>query len=297
MDKRKNAKPDPHPRKASLTQVILWMVLLAALTVFAIPYLFMISNSLMRFTYSLPYPPRLLPDVVSLDAYVYILTKKNILLPFLNSVFIACSATVAGMLVSSLSAYAFARIPFIGRRPLFRLYLFTLMIPGVLNIVPQFLLLKGLTLPGFPEGLTGTRLGLILLYVGTGVCGNTFFLRGFFASLPNELEESVVLDGGGHGTIFFHVMLPLSKPALGTLAIFSLQGYWEEFFSAKVVLGGNERMLTMPIILQRLHGEHATRWEWVFAASILMQVPILLLFVVFQKKYVVGGLSDGAVKG
>ena len=105
------------------------------------------------------------------------------------------------------------------------------------------------------------------------------------------------MDGGGHGAIFFRVMLPLSTPAIGTMTIFTFQGFWEEYFTAKVLVGANEEMITLPLLLQRLNGQYATRWEWVFAASLLALIPVVLLFVLFQKKMVVGGLTQGAVKG
>lgn len=282
----------------NLPQVALWTVLLAGLAIFSIPYVFMISNSFETFSYVLPNPPRILPENPNLQAYAYILGQKNILDAFFNSVSITLVTTFFSLAVASLSAYGFARIRFIGREVLFKIYLLTLMIPGFLGIIPQFLILQGIKIPGlFPDGMIGTRAGLILLYVGTGVCGSTFFLKGFFESIPKEIEESVVIDGGTHRTVFARIMLPLSKPALGTLAIFGMQGTWEEFFTAKIILGGSkQQMMTLPVIVQRLQGQHATRWEWVFAASILMQLPIILIFIIFQKKFVIGGLSEGSVK-
>ena len=279
------------------SQIILWAVLLIGLAIFSIPYIFMISNSFETFSYVLPYPPRILPKEFNLDAYRHILKQKQILGAVFNSSTITITTVGFSLAIASLSAYGFARIKFIGREILFKIYLFTLMMPGFLGIIPQFLVLQGIKIPGiFPEGLIGTRTGLVLLYVGTGVCGSTFFLRGFFESIPGEIEESVLMDGGTHRTIFSKIMLPLSKPALGTMAIFGLQGTWEEFFTAKIVLGLKQEMMTLPVIIQRLQGQHATRWEWVFAASILMQLPIIILFIVFQKKFVIGGLSEGSVK-
>lgn len=181
-----------------------------------------------------------------------------------------------------------------GREMLFRIYLFTLMLPGFLGIIPQFLVLQGIGTT--PNGLIGSKAGLILLYVGSGICGNTFFLRGHMAALPQELEDAVKIDGGGHLTTFFRVMLPLALPSIGTLAIFCLQGTWEEYFSAKVVLGGVQDQITLPVMIQSLKGAHATRWEWIFAASILAQIPMILLFMIFQKKFVVSGLAEGSVK-
>ena len=116
------------------------------------------------------------------------------------------------------------------------------------------------------------------------------------AALPKELEDAVKIDGGGHMTTFFRVMLPLALPSIGTLAIFCLQGTWEEFFSAKVILGGVQSQITLPVMIQSLKGAHATRWEWIFAASILAQISMIALFAVFQKRFVVSGLAEGSVK-
>jgi multiple sugar transport system permease protein len=213
-----------------------------------------------------------------------------------NSVINTAVTVVLSVFISTLSAYGFARIDFPGRETLFKIYLFTLMVPSFLNIIPQFIILKGIQIPGTDMNLIGTRVGLILVYVATNVCGHTFFLRNFFRSLPDALSESVIVDGGGHGAIFFKVMLPLSKPAIGTMSIFALQGFWEEYFTAKVLVGANESMMTLPLLLQRLHGQYATRWEWVFAASLLALIPIVILFILFQKKLVIGGLTQGSVK-
>lgn len=284
-------------RTEKATQIFVWIVLLAGMAVFCLPYLFMISNSFETFSYVLPSPPRLFPQNPKLDAYKYVLERKEIVQSMINSTVITVMTVIFGIALSSLSAFAFARIKFIGRELVFKVYLFTLMIPGFLGIIPQFIILNQIKIPGlFENGMTGTRAGLVLLYIGAGICGNTFFLRGFFSSIPNEIEESVIIDGGSYWSVYWHIMMPLSKPALGTIAIMVLQGTWEEFFTARVILGGKVANMTLPMMLQRLQGQHATRWEWTFAASILMQLPILILFVVFQKKFVVSGLSEGSIK-
>lgn len=276
-------------------QIVLWTVLIGSLIIFSLPFLFMITNSFEEFSYVLPYPPKLFPTELDFAAYEHILGMDIFPAAIKNSVINTCITVVIAVFVSTLSAYAFAQIRFPGRDKIFAVYLFTLMVPGFLNIIPQFLVLK--SMPGNENGLVGTRAGLILVYVATNVCGNTFFLRNFFRGLPKSLSESVLIDGGGHGTIFFKVMLPLSAPSIGTMTIFSFQGFWEEYFTAKVLVGANEEMITLPLLLQRLNGQYATRWEWVFAASIMSLIPIVILFIVFQKKMVVGGLTQGSVKG
>ena len=276
-----------------LGKFLFWVVLCLSVVIFILPFWFMICNSFEEFSYVLPNPPHLFPSRISFAAYEHVLSQSNLPQAALNSVVITLLTAFFTVLVASLSAYGFARIDFFGREVLFRLYLFTLMLPGFLGIIPQFLVLQGIG--ASQNGLIGTKAGLILLYVGGGICGNTFFLRGHMAALPKELEDAVKIDGG-HMTTFFRVMLPLALPSIGTLAIFCLQGTWEEFFSAKVILGGVQSQITLPVMIQSLKGAHATRWEWIFAASILAQIPMIVLFAVFQKRFVVSGLAEGSVK-
>jgi len=284
--------------KAYISQAVIWIVLIALLLICSVPFLFMITNSFGEFTYVLPSPPKLFPDKIQFAAYQYIISLPIFNIAVINSVVNTLIASVFVIFVSTLSAYGFAKIDFIGRENIFKLYIFTLMMPGFLNIIPQFITLKNMPLEifGLENGLISTRAGLILIYVATSICGNTFFLRNFFRALPKELSESVFMDGGGHRTIFFKIILPLSKPSIGTLMIFSIQGLWEEYFTAKVLVGSNETMITLPLLLQRLNGQYSTRWEWVFAASLMALIPVIIIFLVFQKNMVVGGVASDSVK-
>ncbi|OGO80610.1 MAG: ABC transporter permease [Clostridiales bacterium GWC2_40_7] len=276
-------------KRNSTGQTFLWIILLFGTAVFIFPFIFMISNSFEDFTYVLPNPPRLLPKEFVLSNYMKVLKGQHIATYFANSVIITLATTALGLIISTLSAYGFAKIKFMGRETLFKIYLFTLMVPGVLSIIPQFGIINSM-------GLIGHRAGLILLYTGTGICGNTFFLRSFFQALPDEIGESVVVDGGSHFTIYSKIIVPLSKAGIATLSILTIQGTWDDFFTAKVILGSNNSVLTLPVMVQRLHGQFATKWGLVFAAAILMLVPILVLYIAFQKYFVVGGLTEGGIK-
>jgi multiple sugar transport system permease protein len=266
-----------------------WIAIAIGAAIACVPFIVMISNSFEKFTYSLPFPPRLFPRELDFSNYAYVLRSEALLVKMRNSLVVTLSTMAAGMFISCLSAYAFARIRFPAREQLFTVFLFTLMLPGVLNLIPQFMILQRL-------GLSGTLGGLVLLYVGVGVAGNTFFLRDVFMKVPKELDESILMDGGGDWIIFSRLMLPLSKPGIATLAVFLFQGTWDEFLTAKVVLGSKESLLTLPVMVQRLFEKDATKWGYVFAASMLMLIPTIVLYCVAQRKWVVGGLSEGAIK-
>lgn len=275
---------------ARIGRILTYVLLLAGAFVFLFPFWFMISNSFEKFSFSLPIPPHVFPQDFVWDNYTAFLQNPQLYSGLLNSFAITVVTTLGVILISSLSAYGFARLRFPGKEALYQVYLATLMMPMVLALVPQFITLNLL-------GINATRQGLVLLYVGTSVCGATFFLRGFFEAIPRELDESVVIDGGGHFTIFRHIVLPLSGPSIGTFALLSAQGTWDDFFTAKVILGAKTELQTMPIVIQRLHGQFATQWGLIFAASLLMLLPIFLLYLLVQKKFVVGGITAGAVKG
>lgn len=198
-------------------------------------------------------------------------------------------ATVVIMLVSSAGAYAFARMKFPGRDVLFYLYLFSMMVPTVTNLIPQFLLMKDMK-------LVDSYLGLLLIYIGIGVPQNTFFLRNFFLGLPKELEEAVIIDGGNRWQIYWKMVLPLSKPALGTFAILAYSNVWDEFLIALTMIKTPEKR-TLPIALRLFQGQNLNNWGLIFAASLIAVVPILLIYIVMQKKLIHGGAMDGMLKG
>lgn len=272
-----------------ISKIVISIFLIAGIFIAMYPFLVMIGNSFEVFTFSLPNPPRIIPKEFTFENYKEVIFDYEIYKYFFNSFTITILTTVFVIFISALSAYAFAKIPFVGRNALFQIYLFTLMIPGVLNIIPQFLTINTM-------GMIGTRAGLILLYVGTGICGNTFFLKGFFQQVQNELLESVVIDGGSHFTIFSRIILPLAKPAIATLAVLTFLGTWDDFFTAKVILASNQKVLTLPIIIHRINGQHATKFGLIFAASVITLIPVIILYIVAQKYFIVGGLSEGAVK-
>jgi len=270
-------------------RTILIHLLLAFGVAFVIgPFVYMVLTALTTDNFSLPSPHKLMTDTKTLANFAAAWGKNHFQLYFLNSLLVTALTMAFSLALSSCMAYAFARFPFPGKELLFRLFIFTLFVPAIINIIPQFTILKALH-------LVDTYQGLVLIYVGSGLVGSTFFLRGFFERIPRELEESIVIDGGGRFTIFRKIYLPMSLPALGTLAIFSFQGTWDEFVVALTVMK-SEAHRTLPIALQLFRGQYATYYGLFFSASIIALIPTILVFLVFQKQFVQANLSDGSLK-
>ncbi|XID91893.1 carbohydrate ABC transporter permease [Paenibacillaceae bacterium WGS1546] len=268
---------------------IVHIVLIAGIALVIGPFLYMILTSLTTDNFSLPSPYKLMHSEKTLSNYVEAWNKNNFSRYFVNSIFVSVTTMVLALFMASMTAYGFARFPFPGKELLFRLFLFSMFVPTLLNLIPQFTIIKSL-------GLVDTYAGLILLYVSTGIVGSAFFLRGFFERIPTELEESIVIDGGGRWTIFRTIYIPLSLPAIGTLGIFSFSGTWDEFIVALTLIK-TEASRTLPIALQLFRGQYATYYGLFFAASMMALLPIILIFIIFQKQFVNPSLSEGSVKG
>lgn len=273
----------------ALKKTSVYLFLIIGILVVMSPFIYMVLTSFAQNAYTLPHPGDLLKHKPDFGNYVKAWNGNNFKRFFMNSVFVACLTTVFGLLFSSMTAYAFARFTFPMKEYLFKLFLFTMMIPGILNIIPQYTVIQSM-------GLVDTYSGLLLIYVGAGIAGNTFFLRGFFERVPRDLDESVVIDGGGKWTIFRHIYLPLSKPALATLGIFTFMAAWDEFFVALTLIKTDVKR-TLPIALQLFQGEHGTEWGLFFSASVIAIIPVIVIFIIFQKKFVQSGMNDGAIKG
>lgn len=267
--------------------IILYTLICIGAVVMVFPFLWMASTALKQHTYVIETPPRLLPPDPTLENFKEAWTSNNFKLFFLNSLIVALSTTGFSVLFSAMAAYAFARFEFPGREFAFYSLLLTMMIPGVVLIIPQFILAKALH-------IRNSLYGLILVYVSMSVPLNSFLLRGFFEGLPRELEEAVLLDGGGYFTIFFRIVLPLSKPALATVSIFTFLFAWDEYVWALTAVDEVAKR-TLPVAIATFQGQHATEWGLVFAASIIAIVPILTIFI-FLQRYFVQGLTEGAFR-
>lgn len=273
---------------ASLGTTFRYVALIVGALVMITPFIYMVSTSFKAQAYVLTFPPQFIPDPATTDNYVQALTTRNFGLYFLNSIIVSVIATAASVLVSSMMAYAFARFRFPGRELIFRILLLGLIVPAMMLIIPQFILAKHLD-------LLDSHLGLIVFYTAGTLALNTFLLRGFFESIPWELDQAMQVDGANAWTRYWRLALPLAKPALATATIFTFLSCWDEFAWALTIINTPEN-LTLPVAIQLFQGQNATQWGLVFAASLIAVVPVIIVFLVFQR-YFVQGLTAGAVKG
>lgn len=263
------------------------LLLSAGAVVMALPFLWMLSTSFKPDTLVLQIPPQLIPHHATTANYTGAWSSNQFGRYFLNSLIVALVTTAAAVLLSAMMAYAFARFRFPGRRLLFGLLLLALMVPPMMLLIPQFLLAKNLL-------LLDSLWGLIVFYTGSSLALNTFLLRAFFQDIPYELEEAMVVDGAGPWSRFWKLILPLSRPALATVAIFTFLGSWDEFVWALTIINTPSKR-TLPIAIALFQGQHATSWGLVFAASAIAVGPVIALFAVFQRQFV-SGFTAGALK-
>ncbi len=271
------------PLGNSLKRPLLYVLLIVAAAFMLVPFLWMLSTSFKVDQYVLSMPPQFIPRPFTLDSYRQLFDLLPIDRMFFNSLLVAVATTVGQVLVSSMAAYAFARMKFRGQNGLFLLYLATLMIPFQVTIIPLFILMRYL-------GWINSYQGLIA--PGIFSAFGTFLLRQFFLSLPRDLEEAAFLDGANHFTVYWRVIMPLAKPALATLAIFSFMGSWNAFLWPLFIVR-NEQLMTLPVGLATLHGRYLTQWNLVMAGAVITVIPMLIIYLLAQKHFVRGVVLSG----
>ena len=205
-----------------------------------------------------------------------------------NSVAVAAGTTLLGIFLATTSAYAFSRFRFPGRREGLLGFLVSQMFPGVLMMIPLYVLLDAL-------GLLDQLAGLVLVNSTTAIPFCVWMLKGWFDTIPRDLEEAALMDGASQFTIFWRIMVPLSRPAIAVTALFSFMTAWNEFILAATFMNA-ETSFTLPVVLQRYVGEYSTEWGHFAAGAVLVSIPVVALFYALQK-HLVGGLTAGAVKG
>ncbi len=230
----------------------------------------------------------LFPKVPQWGNYIEAWTKANFGLYFLNSLLYTTTVVLGVILIASMAAYAFSRLQFWGKNFLFLLLISTMMIPIPGSFIALYVLLNKLH-------LVDTRIGYILPQINGGLALGIFLLKTFFDDLPKELEDSARIDGCGRLRVYWHIALPLARPAIAVLAIFNILAVWNEYLLAMLVLS-NKSLMPLQRGLMVFQGAHITQYPLLMAGIVITVLPVLVIYLLLQK-HIIKGITAGAVKG
>lgn len=263
----------PHQTRTLILDIISHVGLALVALLFLFPFFWMVSNAVRGNNEVLAVPPRFLPTEYQwgnfAEAWIHLPFGRF----FLNSFIVAGSVTVITVIVSSLAAYAFARLKFPGRESILVAYLGTLMIPQVMLVIPLFLIVSRL-------GLINTYQGMILPMAFSSF--GAFLLRQFFLSIPKELEEAALIDGASRLRILISIIIPLSLPAIGLLSLFTFIGQWNNFLWPLIVVNGMD-FATLPLGLTMFQTQQGTSWNYIMAGASLSMIPGIVLAIILQQ--------------
>ncbi len=276
----------PRARREVVRKAVVYALLILVALLFFVPFVWTIATSFKTIPDSVG--AGLIPHPWTTSAWRSIWTQYDFKLYIRNSLFLAVVVTATNIFLGGLGGYAFARLRFPGRELLFLLVLGTLMVPDQLRLIPIFVMLTN-------WHLIQSFTGYILINLVTAT--NLFFMRQYFLTIPKDFEEAAKLDGAGYFKTFWRVMLPLGLPAISALVILQFQGTWNDFFWPLILFGqGSAHLYTVQLGLAQLRFTYSTLWPELMAASVIAVVPILAIFVAFQRYFISGVVSAG-VKG
>lgn len=267
------------------------MILIICAAIVLYPVLWVIKMSL---TYSQSFSMSSISGNLTLDNFKYVIFNKDLEgnwlfgYQLLNSIVISIATTIVGIILSCTAAYSFSRFEFPGKKLGMNALLITQMFPGVVMAIPLYILLDNLH-------LLNSMVGLVLVYSTSSIPFCIWMLKGYFDTIPKDLEEAAIVDGASRWKIFVKIILPLAKPAIIVTALFSFMTAWNEFILAATFLS-NEKAFTLPVVLQRYVGEYNAEWGHFAAGAIIVSLPVMILFFALQR-HLVGGLTAGSVKG
>ena len=266
-------------------KVFLHIIIYAFALLVISPFLWMILTSFKDMSEIYVYPPKWLPEKFNFDNYVKAFTAAPFGRYYINSLVVAFAVTLGQLITCSMAAFAFARLRFKGRDILFYIFLGTMMIPYNVTMIPSFMVLYWL-------GWIDSYYALIV--PGLASAFGTFLLRQFFITIPRELEEAAYIDGASRFQVLRRIILPLAKPALATLAIFTFMGVFNDFIWALIVIN-SEQMQTVQLGLAIFRDRYLTEWDLLMAGSVTAVLPILIVFF-FSQKYFIKGITLSGLK-
>ncbi len=269
-------------------QILTYLILLVMIVISVFPAIWMLSTSIKKPTEMFDNPPEIIPDEPTFDNYLTVTSSSKMYTAFMNSTIITVCVVFLTLLISVLAGYGFARHAFRGSSVLKIGLLFGQMIPSVVIIIPLYFLFSSMK-------LLNTHFALIMADMALTIPMGVIMLSSFFESVPRELEEAARIDGCNALSALFRVVLPVAKPGMISVAIYTFIHAWEEFLFA-LNLTSSAKTRTLPIAISMFSGEFAVDWGSTMAAATVVAMPVLLLFLLCNR-YFVQGLAEGAVKG
>lgn len=272
-------------------RVIATAALLVALLIGAFyagfPVVWMISNSLKPNTEIFAYPPSLIPETFTWDAYVSVVTDPKKIRFFINSYVVSAGVVVFTLFAGIMAGYALSRFDFPFKKTLNSIIISVQAVPPITLLIPYFGLVVALR-------LYDTYWALILTYIVATIPYAILMMTGYFNTIPRELDEAIRIDGGGTLRTLWQVLVPVATPGIVSVGTYTFMVAWNEYLFA-LTLTKNGDMRTVPVGIQLLMGEHSFKWSEMMAMSVLGCLPVLIVFMLFQRQFV-GGMTDGAVK-
>lgn len=276
-----------YPVKIASTarRVLYYLFIYAAALATLAPFIWMVLTSLKDLNEIFVYPPRWMPAKFHFENYLRAFQAAPFGRYYFNSLLVAVTVTLGQLITCSMAAFAFARLQFKGRELLFLLFLGTMMIPGQVTMIPTFMILHWI---GWIDSYKA------LIVPGLASAFGTFLLRQFFMTIPKELEEAAYIDGCSRWRVLWNIILPLSRPALATLSIFTFMGVFNDFMWALIVTS-SEELRTVQLGLAIFRDRYLTEWDLMMAGSVTATLPILLVFF-FAQKYFIKGITLSGLK-
>ncbi|WP_018752568.1 carbohydrate ABC transporter permease [Paenibacillus sanguinis] len=270
-----------------ISQIIVYTLLLVGACFCLLPLFWLVRSSLMTSMQIFEMPPRWIPSPFRWENYVEALTTIDFFRFFRNTVTITLLCLMGALIGSSLGAYSYARLNWPGKRFFFGLLLASMMLPSAVTLIPTFIGWKF-------AGLINTYVPLILP-IWFGSAFDIFLLRQFYASIPRDLDEAAYVDGAGPWTVFSRVIIPLSKPPLIVIGLFSFMNTWNDFMGPLVYLN-EEKKFTVALGLQMFQSLHSAQWHLLMAASTVVILPVIVVFFIGQR-YFIEGIALTGMKG
>ena len=270
-------------------RIVIHLILILCCAISVYPVLRIVSVSLRPGDRLLSTSLAIVPDDATLEAYRTVLVEKEFLVWLWNSIVITAATATIGVIIAATSAYAFSRWKFPGRSPGLVFLLSTQMLPAPMMMVPIYILATKL-------GLTQTYRGLVIAYAVTSVPFSIWILKGYYDTIPHELEEAALIDGVSRLSAFWRIILPLSTPALVIVFLFSFMAAWSDYLLARVMIASERPLWTWVLGVRDFQSQFQTQWGLFSAASVLVAIPVMALFL-YSSKWLISGLTLGSVKG